>query len=224
MQRVLILTDDPSLVAAAEGVLRMDGREVRGAQTVELALIAVREWRPALMLLDLSIGLTEGGVAALLRDPAVADSVAVIAVAQHRELAQVGAGVAIDDFILAPVDEEELRGRVARTLWDHTGTGDGTILRCGGLVNDLERYKVTVDGDVVDLTYKEYELLRFLASNPGKPFTREALLNQVWGYDYYVGSRTVDVHIRRIRAKIERHEPFIETVRNVGYRFVEVGR
>ena len=224
IQRVLVLTDDPSLVATAEGVLRMDRREVRGTQTVELALIAVREWRPAVMLLDLSIGLTDGGVAALLRDPAVADSVAVIAVAQHHELEQVGAGVAIDDFILAPVDEEELRSRVARTLWAHTGTGDGTILRCGGLVIDLERYKVTVDGDVVDLTYKEYELLRFLASNPGKPFTREVLLNQVWGYDYYGGSRTVDVHVRRIRSKIERHEVFVETVRNVGYRFVEIGR
>ena len=75
---------------------------------------------------------------------------------------------------------------------------------------------------MVDLTYKEYELLRFLALNPGKAFTREMLLNQVWGYDYYGGSRTVDVHVRRIRAKIELHEPYIETVRNVGYRFVEV--
>ena len=98
------------------------------------------------------------------------------------------------------------------------------MLRRGPLVIDLERYTVTVDGEVVDLTYKEYELLRFLATNPGKPFTREALLNQVWGYDYYGGSRTVDVHIRRIRAKIERHEPFIETLRNVGYRFVDIER
>ena len=78
--------------------------------------------------------------------------------------------------------------------------------------------------EAVDLTYKEYELLRFLAQNPGKAFTREMLLNQVWGYDYYGGARTVDVHIRRIRAKIERHEPYIETVRNVGYRFVEEPR
>ena len=80
---------------------------------------------------------------------------------------------------------------------------------------------MTVEEQVVDLTYKEYELLRFLATNRGRPFTREALLNQVWGYDYYGGSRTVDVHVRRIRAKIEEHEPFIETVRNVGYRFTE---
>ncbi len=95
------------------------------------------------------------------------------------------------------------------------------MIRHGSLSIDLERYKVTIDGDVVDLTFKEYELLRFLASNPGKPYTREALLNQVWGYDYYGGSRTVDVHVRRIRSKIERHEQFIDTVRNVGYRFVE---
>ena len=100
---------------------------------------------------------------------------------------------------------------------------DGARLRRGGLVIDLERYTVTIDGEPVDLTYKEYELLVFLSSNPGKPFTREALLNRVWGYDYYGGSRTVDVHIRRIRAKVERREEFIETVRNVGYRFIDRG-
>ncbi|MSP23201.1 MAG: winged helix family transcriptional regulator [Dehalococcoidia bacterium] len=95
------------------------------------------------------------------------------------------------------------------------------MIRHGALVIDLERYKVTLEAEVVDLTYKEYELLRFLASNPGKPFTREVLLNQVWGYDYYGGSRTVDVHIRRIRAKIENREQYIDTIRNVGYRFIE---
>ena len=89
---------------------------------------------------------------------------------------------------------------------------------------DLTTYQIFEAGHPVTLTYKEYELLRFLAQNPGKAFTREMLLNQVWGYDYYGGARTVDVHIRRIRAKIERHEPYIETVRNVGYRFVEEPR
>jgi two-component system alkaline phosphatase synthesis response regulator PhoP len=71
----------------------------------------------------------------------------------------------------------------------------------------------------VDLTYKEYELLRFLATNAGRVFTREALLNKVWGYDFYGGARTVDVHIRRLRSKIEERDTFIDTVRNVGYRF-----
>jgi DNA-binding response OmpR family regulator len=133
----------------------------------------------------------------------------------------VGAGVRVDDFVMPPLDGEEFRTRIGRILWAHTGADEGSLLRRRGLVIDLERYTVSVDGEVVDLTYKEYELLRFLATNAGKPFTREALLNRVWGYDYYGGSRTVDVHIRRIRAKIERHEAYIDTVRNVGYRFID---
>ena len=89
------------------------------------------------------------------------------------------------------------------------------------LVLDLGNYKVFVAGQLVTLTYKEYELLRFLAQNKDKVFTREALLNRVWGYDYYGGARTVDVHIRRLRSKLEDNEhTFIETVRNVGYRFI----
>ena len=86
----------------------------------------------------------------------------------------------------------------------------------------FERYEVHVGGAPADLTYKEFELLKFLALHPGKPFTREALLDKVWGYDYYGGTRTVDVHIRRLRAKIEAHGvTYIETVRNVGYKFLE---
>lgn len=224
MQRVLMLSTDPAQVAVAEAAMRRDGRSLRAESSAEGCLIAVREWRPELLLLDLGVGLSSGGVAALLRDPVLADGVAVVALAEHEHLAAVGAGVAIDDFLLVPVDEDELRTRVSRVLWARTGADDGHLLRRGTLVIDLERYTVTVAGSVVDLTFKEYELLRFLASNPGKPFTREALLNQVWGYDYYGGSRTVDVHVRRIRAKIERHETFIETVRNVGYRFADEPR
>ena len=148
----------------------------------------------------------------------VAERIGVLLITTVDQLTQAGAGVAIDDFIMAPVEPEELRVRLARTLWARTGTEDGNLLRRRGLLIDLERYTVSVDGESVDLTYKEYELLRFLATNVGKPFTREALLNRVWGYDYYGGARTVDVHIRRIRAKIERREAFIDTVRNVGYR------
>jgi DNA-binding response OmpR family regulator len=96
------------------------------------------------------------------------------------------------------------------------------VLRCGALLIDLANYKVMLDGRPIELTFKEYELLRFLASNRDKVFTREALLNRVWGYDYFGGARTVDVHIRRLRSKIEdRGHAFIETIRNVGYRFHE---
>ncbi|NDE60473.1 MAG: winged helix family transcriptional regulator, partial [Acidimicrobiia bacterium] len=90
----------------------------------------------------------------------------------------------------------------------------------GGLVLNLETYQASIDGHPLDLTYMEYELLKFLTQNPGKVFTREILLSRVWGYDYYGGARTVDVHIRRLRAKLgEEHANLIQTVRSVGYRF-----
>ena len=221
MQRVLVLSADVEVLHAVEAAARPDGRIVRAEGTAERCLLAVRDWRPELVILDLGIGLTGGGLAALLRDAALAEVGAVIAIVGPAQLPFVGAGVKVEDFLLSPVDPAELRTRMSRLIWNRTGQGDGHLIRHGSLYIDLERYKVTVEGEVVDLTYKEYELLRFLSSNPGKPYTREALLNQVWGYDYYGGSRTVDVHVRRIRSKIETHEAFIETVRNVGYRFVE---
>jgi DNA-binding response OmpR family regulator len=93
------------------------------------------------------------------------------------------------------------------------------VLRLGPLSIDIDRYHVAVAGRVVDLTYKEFELLRFLVANPERVFTRDALLHEVWGYDFYGGTRTVDVHIRRLRAKLGvEHEGLIETVRGVGYR------
>lgn len=221
MQRVLLVSDDPQVITTGSMAARANGHPFRSERTVETGLLAVREWRPNLLALDLGLGLTSGGLAAVLRDAEVTDRVGVLIVATREQLALVGPGVRIDDFVLAPPDPEELQVRMSRALWLRTGADEGNVLRRGGLAIDLERYTVSVDGDTVDLTYKEYELLRFLATNAGKPFTREALLNRVWGYDYYGGSRTVDVHIRRIRAKIERHETFIDTVRNVGYRFID---
>jgi len=131
----------------------------------------------------------------------------------------------IDDFVLLSAPPEELARRIERALWRKHGVDAENIIRCGALAIDLTNYRVTVDDEPVVLTFKEYELLRFLAMNAGRVFTREQLLNRVWGYDYFGGARTVDVHIRRIRAKIEiRGHAFIETVRNVGYRLVADAR
>ena len=97
------------------------------------------------------------------------------------------------------------------------------IIEYGPLMLNLETYQAAVSGRVLDLTYMEYELLRFLAGHPAKVFTRETLLSRVWGYEYYGGARTVDVHIRRLRAKLgEEHAHLIQTVRSVGYRFGQV--
>lgn len=129
-----------------------------------------------------------------------------------------------DDFVVLPAAPGELRRRVERALYRRHGIDAENFVRCGALTIDLANYRVTVAGEPVVLTFKEYELLRYLAMNAGRVSTREQLLNRVWGYDYFGGARTVDVHIRRIRSKVEIHgHTFIETVRNVGYRLVASG-
>jgi DNA-binding response OmpR family regulator len=125
-----------------------------------------------------------------------------------------------DDFCLAPFHPRELEARLKHLFWR---TGRGTrpeLVEYGELLLNLETYQAAIGGKPLDLTYMEYELLKFLSSHPGKVFTRETLLSRVWGYEYYGGARTVDVHIRRLRAKLgEQHAGLIQTVRSVGYRF-----
>ena len=127
-----------------------------------------------------------------------------------------------DDFCLAPVRQPELVARL-KHLFARAGRGARPeLIEYGPLVLNLETYQAAISGRPLDLTYMEYELLKFLSSHPGKVFTRETLLSRVWGYDYYGGARTVDVHVRRLRAKLsEEHAPLIQTVRSVGYRFGE---
>jgi len=125
-----------------------------------------------------------------------------------------------DEFIFCPIKEQELVARVEQAIFRVHGSASSTVLRIGELVVDMERYDVTVSGKRVSLTYKEFQLLVLLASNPGRVYTREALLSQVWGYDYLGGTRTVDVHVRRLRSKVEGPgRVYVETIWNVGYRF-----
>ncbi len=125
-----------------------------------------------------------------------------------------------DDFCATPCDPRELEARLSHLFW-RTGRGlRPELVEYGPLVLNLETYQASVAGRPLSLTYMEYELLKFLATHPGKVFTRETLLSRVWGYEYYGGARTVDVHIRRLRAKLgEEHANVISTVRSVGYRF-----
>ena len=125
-----------------------------------------------------------------------------------------------DDFCLSPFHPTELEARLRHLLW-RTGRGtQAEIVEYGALVLNLETYQAALDHRPLDLTYMEYELLKFFSTHPGKVFTREQLLSRVWGYEYYGGARTVDVHVRRLRAKLgEEHANLIQTVRSVGYRF-----
>jgi DNA-binding response OmpR family regulator len=125
-----------------------------------------------------------------------------------------------DDFVVSPFRPHELDARLKHLFW-RTGTGTRPeLIEYGPLLLNLETYQAAIGGRHLDLTYMEYELLKFLATHPGKVFTRETLLSRVWGYEYYGGARTVDVHVRRLRAKLsEEHANLIQTVRSVGYRF-----
>jgi DNA-binding response OmpR family regulator len=124
----------------------------------------------------------------------------------------------VDEFVFPEVSEAELQLRLSM-LWARRGDTGESVVRLGPVAINVETYQVTTGGRALDLTFKEFELLRFLAEHPGRVFSRAKLLQEVWGYDFYGGTRTVDVHVRRLRSKIgPEHEHLIETVRGVGYR------
>lgn len=129
--------------------------------------------------------------------------------------------VGVDDFLLTTASVGEISARLALVSRRTGHSDEGVVLKVGDLTVNPENYQVYVRGRPLDLTYKEFELLKFLAQRPGRVCDRDMLLREVWGYDYYGGTRTVDVHIRRLRAKLGvEHETLIETIRNVGYRLV----
>ncbi len=149
-----------------------------------------------------------------------ASAVPVLVVAARRQLPSLASGD-FDDFVLAPLDPEEVAVRVARIAVGADGgaTAD-EMVTFKDLTLNLATYQATVGITPIDLTYMEYELLRFFVTNAGRVWSREQLLNRVWGYDYFGGARTVDVHVRRLRSKLgEERASWIATVRSVGYRF-----
>ena len=153
----------------------------------------------------------------------------VIALLPRDMLADFDALPGVSDFVAFPPDAypdaDEVAARVKQTLRRTQTDQQDDVIRAGSLVINPTTYEVSLRGRRVNLRFKEYELLRLLATNPGRVYSREALLSSVWGYDYFGGTRTVDVHVRRLRSKIEDAEhPFIETIWNVGYRFRDVSR
>ena len=150
-------------------------------------------------------------------------SIPLLVVVTEGGLAGITSDWGIDDVLLdtaGPAEvEARLRLAVGRTV--EAAVDEGGPITAGALVIDEATYSVRLRGRLLDLTYKEFELLKYLAQHPGRVFTRSQLLQEVWGYDYFGGTRTVDVHVRRLRAKLGTdYEVLIGTVRNVGYRFV----
>jgi DNA-binding response OmpR family regulator len=163
------------------------------------------------------------GLTRLIRTTGV--DVPLMAVVTEGGLAAVTADWGVDDVLLDTAGPAEVEARLrlahGRIAAEQSGDDVPDEIRSGDLVVDEAAYTARVAGRALDLTYKEFELLKFIAQHPGRVFTRAQLLQEVWGYDYFGGTRTVDVHVRRLRAKLGAdHEALIGTVRNVGYRFV----
>ena len=151
--------------------------------------------------------------------------VPVILILTEGGLAVVTADWGVDDVVLSSVSPAEFEARLRLAIGRLEASADDDpdthVIRSGGVTVDEATYTAKLNGRMLDLTFKEFELLKYLAQHPGRVFTRQQLLQEVWGYDYFGGTRTVDVHVRRLRAKLgAEHETLIGTVRNVGYRFV----
>ncbi|MBX0300259.1 response regulator transcription factor [Cryobacterium sp. 1639] len=146
-------------------------------------------------------------------------SVPLLLVITEGGLTAVSPDWGVDDVVLNTAGPAEVDARIRLAAGRTPHNEPSPTIRAAGVVIDEASYSAKVHGKPLDLTYKEFELLRFLAAHPSRVFTREQLLSEVWGYDYFGGTRTVDVHVRRLRAKLGDQESLIGTVRNVGYRF-----
>jgi DNA-binding response OmpR family regulator len=195
-----------------------DGLALAGLSIVPIAELAVDEVAGR----DVDVLVVELGHGAIRQireigriEESVGIPVMVVAAPEHLLMLESGGVTA--DFVVSPVDAAEFRIRVGRLA--RAAPGD-EVLRFKDLELNPLNYQATLAGEPMDLTFMEYELLRFLVENPVRVWSREQLLSKVWGYEYYGGARTVDVHVRRLRAKLgEERASWIATVRSVGYRW-----
>jgi DNA-binding response OmpR family regulator len=217
--RIVLLSDRlPDEVLPALGGLALD---LKTEHLSVDSLAHVRELVPEALLVDAAEnpGQAHAVLRALL---GLQMQVPIVVVVGRADLDRFPWAEFADELLYPGAPEAEIRLRL-EWLRRGAGTGEGSAVRLGPITLDVDSYQVTAQGRPLDLTYKEFELLRYLAERPGRVFTRPALLREVWGYDFYGGTRTVDVHIRRLRAKLGPElEQLIETVRGVGYRAADV--
>jgi DNA-binding response OmpR family regulator len=223
---VLVVEDDPTLAATLSYNLRKQGFRVVSAGDGAAALAAARDERPDLVVLDLMLPKVDGlEVCRRLRSQS--DVPVLMLTAKTAEMDKVvGLEVGADDYVTKPFSMRELVARIRALLRRAGAQPRGEVdapLVVGPIEVDLRGHVVRRGGEVVALKPKEFDLLAFLARNPGQVFTREQLLQHVWGYDFFGGSRTVDVHMRWLREKLEERPSapcHLLTVRGVGYKLV----
>jgi len=223
--RVLVVDDEAPILEAISYNLRKEGHEPLTAADANEAIVAARRERPDLIILDVMLPSGSGfDVCRLLRAESSVPIILLTARAEESDRV-VGLELGADDYVTKPFSMRELMARVKSVLRRTLG-GPPSLrnqpIRIADIVIDPSRHETSVAGKSVNLTPKEFELLRFLASNPDIAFTRQSLLDRVWGLDAYVGEKTVDVHIRWLREKIEIDPAAPEriiTVRGLGYKF-----
>lgn len=225
-ENILVVDDEEHIVELIKFNLEKNGYKVTTATNGIEALKLVRSEAPQLLLLDLMLpGMDGYDVCKEIRkDSSISSTPIVMLSAKGEELDKIiGLELGADDYITKPFSVRELLARVKAVLRRTTVQIIDKSYKFGNIIIDFEKHEVLKDGEKVELTLKEFELLEILTKNKGRVMTRDFLLDEIWGYEYVGETRTVDVHIRHLRQKIEiddKNPKYIETVRGIGYKFV----
>lgn len=221
--KILVVDDESTLLETVSTRLARDGHFVLTAETAEDAWRKFREQRPDLIVLDVMLpGRSGFELSRIIRQESKVPILFLSARSQDADRLK-GFEVGGDDYLTKPFNLQELSARVRAILRRVAAPEKKSLIVSGELKIDAELHEATLNGVPLELSPKEFALLHFLASNPGKVFSREALLDRVWGPEAYVNPRTVDVHVRWLRKHVEKDDANperIQTVRGVGYRFL----
>ena len=202
--------------------LLQQGFHVLAADWDDLDRLEEGKGRFQLALLDVSSGGRLQPLLERIRSKVFGKDLPLVALIKENQTQELASLQGLEDFSVMPAPPEGVEARIRFVLGRLNHLAPGTGKRIGGLELNVDRYEVLLEGEPLELTYKEFELFKFLVTHPGRVFSRDQLLNQVWGYNFIGGTRTVDVHIRRLRAKLgPKHASLVDTVRNVGYKFLE---
>ena len=216
--KILIVDDDPAIRKLLEKVMRSNEMETTAADSGTAALRLLASNTYDLILMDIMLGDMEGfEVIKRLRSQGIKTPVMIVSGRNEDYDSLYGLSIGADDYIRKPFSVIELITRVKALLRRTEGESLGTVMCVGNIVMDNDRHIVHVDGRLAELTFKEYELLKFLMSNVGIVMTRDAIMRKVWGTDFGGGTRTVDMHIKTLRQKLKNSGSHIRTLRNVGY-------
>ena len=222
--KILIADDEPDVVDLVAANLRAAGYDISKAQDGPSALAAVREQPPSLLILDLMLpGMSGLEVCRTLKgDPATSMIPIIMLTAKAEEVDRVvGLELGADDYVTKPFSPRELVLRVKGVLRRNPNESSDGLLSLNGIVLDRKRLQVQIEGKTVDFTATEFKLLTLLMERRGRVQSREVLLNDVWGYESVIDTRTVDTHVRRLREKLGGSADCIETVRGFGYRIAQ---